>query len=643
MEILNPALALVEYEKDNVSVQRLTPVAADDCEPHCGLSDPDEWTIYNHMRAREEDYPQAKNCYVQLVLKLAPGTDTQQAGAYHVSVSSAGGGTDMRMTPYWAPDGTCYFIPPWANDSIKSAGRQELRIEYTGQPYETRIVMEVSDNGYRKYRIVINYLESMTLPGCPTVQFREFVGSLRAVQNEKDLIRCILEGKFPSLKGEDDLFYSASLIDQAEYQGTVLDERCGWEGLIGQIDLLLASPVLRVRPHKGEQLHASNLFTCHRLYRRAYALMRQRQEQFSAIDLWSGKSAPVGATHCIYEIWCLLQILSIWIRDYSFTMESHTVRGLVGELLRRTETDVVGPIRLVKKTGALEGMTLELEYNQTFEYQDKKDGRRKILRPDYCMSISYGGKTFRFFMDAKYKNFSEKQMGIEAWYEDLYDVALRKYLFCLDETCSGSTGKTVKTSGSYILHADAKEHRPASGWDPREFFWYKSNAACSNLDPVSSGVLQKVRHKLPGLLECSEDKGDGNVESLRFGSICFTPNTNAHFRILMQMIMEHFLGSDFPDLCLQKCWICGSEDVRAEPRYTANGNRKYYITCQNCKQFWVQTVCVNCGRPLGKHRSNYYRVKLKSVWNVICPDCEFSLSGTDRSVPLKVSAEQLPF
>ena len=927
MQTLNPALALVEYKKDNVSVRKLTPVAADDCEPRCELSDPDEWTIYSHMRAKEEEYPQAKDYFLQLVLKLEPGAGTQEAGAYHVSVSSVGGGADMSMAPYRAPDGACYFIPPRANDNVKSAGRQEIRIEYTGRSYEIRTVqvyilpssvddedyrlmlediarlhqklligpqsagtvsvgqrwegvtaslerdieqmrqilrqletapdqdlvavqsrvpsyklkkmtakaivdretgrrlvrtslhtdsldiyehrmirtyleklrrqvlqyqkieegertnlageavsqdeldrarthlqkklqemlvqmrepiprhpggcrdllfrvsgipdirshynsctikcfpskkpegaawqpvfspwnsdtgdrwfnqmflpsgrgiwqywfllhcmreliqfwetspqpsrepvtfrmsciqepMEDSGSGHRKYRIVINYLECMTLPGRPPVQFQEFADSLRSVRGEKDLIRCITEGKLPSCADEDDLFYSASLIGQAEYRSALLNGRCGWEGITGQIDQLLASPVLRVRPRKGEQLHASNLFTCHRLYRRAYALMRQRREQFSAIDLWSGRSAPVGATHHIYEIWCLLQMLSIWIQDYSFTLESHTVKELAGELLRRTDTGAVGPIRLVKKSGALAGLTLELEYNQTFEYQDKKDGQRKELRPDYCLTVSYRWKTCRFFMDAKYKNFSEKQMGIEAWYGDLYDVALRKYLFCLDETCSGSTGKTVKTSGSYILHADAREHRPESGWDPREFFWYKSDTGRSNLDPVSSSVLQKVRLKSPGLLDCIGEQSGGNVESLRFGSICFTPRTNGRFRILMQMIMEHFLGGDFPELYLQKCWICGSEDVKSEPRYTARGSRKYYITCQHCRRFWVQTVCINCGRLLGKHRNNYYRVKPKTVWNVICPDCESSLYGTDRGVPLEGSAERAPF
>lgn len=61
------------------------------------------------------------------------------------------------------------------------------------------------------------------------------------------------------------------------------------------------------------------------------------------------------------------------------------------------------------------------------------------------------------------------------------------------------------------------------------------------------------------------------------------------------------------------------------------------------RRFWVQAVCINCGRPSGKHRNNYYRVKSKTVWNVICPGCESSLYGMDWDVPWEVSAERTPF
>lgn len=896
MRTLEPALALIKYEKDEKSVKELTPVPMEDCEPRCELNDPDEWTIYNHIRANKKKYPKAE-AFVQLVLMLEPGGGAPDAGAYQVSVLSVAGAADMKMSPYHAPDGIWYFVPPKANDSVKCAGRQEILIKYAGEPNESRTVqvyilpsstddenyrlmleevaqlhqkllvtrqtagtvsvgqrwesvarglerdvermgrilyqlenapdqdlvavqsrvpsykvkkltakaivdqeagrrlvrtslhtesldiyehrmirayleklrrqvlryremerqeradlageeisqqelkaahkcldkklrqlsepipnppggcrefrlqvegipvirsdgsngcfvscfppgntrravlfprgdgtegwfngmalvsgrsvwqhwflrhcmrklaqfwenpghlpseevvfrmsytrtaIEESRSGYKRYKILISHLESMTLPGSPPIQFREFADSLQSIKEEEGLIRCIREGKLPDSREDDSLFYDASLVNLVACRAGLLSGCSDWDGITQQIDRLLGSPVLRGRSRKGEQLHASNLFAHHRLYRQAYALMQERREQLSAIDLWMGKSAPVGATHHVYEIWCLLRMLSIWIHDYSFTLVSHTIKQLTDELRRRTECGAVGPIKLVRKTGALKGMALVMEYNQTFKFME--EGEQKELRPDYCLTICYGGKAYRFFMDAKYHNFSEEQMGIETWYKNLYGVALNKYISRLGDTCLGDTGVKVKTSGSYILHPDTEERRPKSGWDTREFFWYKSDIAQSKADPESAKVLSKLH----GLLEDEAGGGGSKAESLSFGSICFTPRTEAPFRSLMQMVMEHFLGTDFPDLYLKKCWICGSEDVDCKLKHTVGGNEKYYITCKSCKQFWVRTICAGagCGRLLGKHRNNYYRIKPGTSWNVICPNCATGL------------------
>lgn len=906
MGTLKPALALVTYSKNKTSVKSLTPVAADQCEPRCDLDDPDEWTIYTHMRANGEKYPEAENAFAQLVLMLEPGGGVQDAGRYQISVPSLGGGTSVKMVPYYhEPDETWYFVPPGSNDSVSSAGRQEILVEYTGEPNESRTIqvyilpsgiddenyslmleeiaqlhqellitakttgtvsvgqrwervardlerdmaqmqdilhqlerapdqdlvavqsrvpsykvkkltakavldqeagrrlvrtslhmesldiyehrmirahleklrqqvlryqkMEqqersslageeisqkdldavykrlnaklqqmtesiplrpnncqtfelqvtgipgVRSNGFvscfppkapgdtrkavpvlndrttgraanmgwfnslvlcpgcgiwqywflyhcmskltqcwensgqpsltvtfsmsytpvpissygdvKRYQVVIDYLDSMTLPGIPPIQFHEFTNSFQFVREADPsirmarLIQCIKEGMLPADPRDDDnLFYGASLVDLTAHRSILLGEHCNWDRIAQQIDRLLTSPVLRARPHKGERLHASNLFANHRLYRRAYALLLKRQEQLLAIDLWTGRAIPVGATHHVYEIWCLLKMLSVWTRDYSFTLVSPNIGDLTAQLLRYREHGAIDPIHLERKSGPLRGMRLELEYDQIFHFIE--NGKQRELSPDYCLTIRCGGKAYRFFMDAKYHNYSEGNMGVGAWYDDLYGVALNKYIFRL-----GNTG--VETCGSYILHPDAARHELGSGWDTRKFFWYRSDIRWSKTDPESVKVL----NKFPGLLTGRDEDPDRSVvESLRFGAICFTPHTDAPFRGLMQMMMEHFLGKDFPDAYLKKCWICGSEDVDHKLRYTAAGNKKYHITCNNCKQFWVRTICagVKCGRPLGKHLNNYYRIKLGTPWNVICPDCETDLEQAKK-------------
>lgn len=45
------------------------------------------------------------------------------------------------MVPYYhEPDETWYFVPPGSNDSVSSAGRQEILVEYTGEPNESRTI-----------------------------------------------------------------------------------------------------------------------------------------------------------------------------------------------------------------------------------------------------------------------------------------------------------------------------------------------------------------------------------------------------------------------------------------------------------------------------------------------------------------------
>lgn len=471
------------------------------------------------------------------------------------------------------------------------------------------------------HTLTAGYLDHMTL-GSRSVRFRNYVEDLRArlnirkEQEETDLIQCIQQGKLPG-SGDDGLFCDASLVELAAKQETMLATRSDWKGLMGQIDRLLASPILGVRTRRGEQLHASNLFTHHSLYRRAYVLMRRRQEQFEAIDLWAGRDLPLSASPHIYEYWCLLKMLSIWVNDYGFTLETPTIQGLTGDLLRHREKVAVGPIRLVKQPGALKGkMVVELEYDRGFRNNHPKNAFQKQLWPDFCLTVSYRGKTCRFFLDAKYHNY--EQMGIGNWYDTLYDVALRKYLVCLDETTLND-GTPLKTSGAYLLHADEKTgpSRDTGWWDPRKFFWYGTDTkTCSAPGSESAQALQKAQAQVgkdvPNLLR--------GIESLRFGSVCFTPGTSIHYRALIQMIMEHFLG--FPELYRGKCWLCGGEDLEVVDEDIGAGYKKYHITCKSCGQFWVQTICnLPAHHDLGKHRNNYCRPKQGDPWYVDCPDC----------------------
>lgn len=444
-------------------------------------------------------------------------------------------------------------------------------------------------------------------------KFATFFEEMRAADRQGRLADLIVEGKWLGTSDEksdkkEKLFYCASLIKQNVRRNELIKsqdaskaENSHWGKIAKRIDALLTSPILLTGPALTEKLHASNLFTHHPIYRQAYLTMLRRKKELEAIDLWERNPIPVGKTSSIYEIWCLIKMLLIWIDEYAFTLESHTMDQLSHELLTRPESGCVGPIRLEKKSGALEGMVLELEYNRSFRNLDSPG---RYLRPDYCLTVSYGEKSCRFFMDAKYYNFAYNQMGIRTWYLSLYDVAYRKYLKALRKT-PDADGKVMETSGAYLLHADVKEHHPKPEWDSRRFFWYEADHNLCN--PIAA-------------------------PSLSLGTVCFTPKVDGNFRVLMQMIMEHFLSEeDTRSTYLEKCWICGSEELEVTALQTKGGYRKHHVACKNCGQFWVQTHCLECGRLLGKHRNNYYRnkegdsTKKMNSWNVRCPDCDESL------------------
>lgn len=216
-------------------------------------------------------------------------------------------------------------------------------------------------------------------------------------------------------------------------------------------------------------------------------------------------------------------------------------------------------------------------------------------------------------MDAKYHNYAPDQMTMDAWYYDLIEVALQKYLCTLGTALEAEEDEMIDSScilGSYILHSDSSS-RDCVGEQPiGRYFWSRFVK-----DPVWDQLTQELRE----------------TKDCRFGSICFTPLSDgapdAAFRGLMQMIMEHFLGKIHPEkMYREKCWICGSEEIDLNKLPTFGNKMKYHIVCSRCKEFWVENHCYNSGsicggRELGKHLHNYYRVQPGSIWNVVCPEC----------------------
>lgn len=520
---------------------------------------------------------------------------------------------------------------------------------------ELRGIFEYQEVDNRRHNIAIIFLDGISYRGQELMRFADSFPWGEAQENLKrrlkdDLLQAISGGKLSD--AADEIFYDTAIHRRAAVQLAVRNVNHDWEGIQRKADQLLNSPLLRGLRGK-ERLHTSNLFAKHRGYRRAYALMREKQAQFAGIDLWGVGSLPVRPTQSIYEVWCLLKMLSIWINEYGFTLTSPSIDTLTQQLLRhlrdgkKDKDKAVPTMILTMERGNLKGMELRLDYDTDRCFQEY--GKEKRLCPDFFLKITFRGKTYRFCMDAKYRNYAPGQQTKADWYEDLFYVAWFKYIFRLRDQ-----GEEI--DGAYILHSDDASPGRVGGQSMGRYFWSRFGAEQREADPYKSrgmnGLLlsswqrfvEAPQGNAPSgsqMLNRIRDELNG-VEDCRLGAIRFTPGSDnapdAAFRGLMQMIMEHFLGKDFivkqnnfPGIYQAKCWSCGSESLQVRELATNAGFKKYYIICQTCQEFWVQNHCFDreCDRELGKHRHNYYRRKDNSVWNVVCPVCGKGLSRAE--------------
>ena len=227
--------------------------------------------------------------------------------------------------------------------------------------------------------VTIYELEYVDIQGVGVLRLEDvFPGPL----TDERMVRYLMENSDGSIPdGKDELFYHASLLERARFQKSGLPAPHDWDSLGQQIDRMLASPILR-GVGSGERLHTSNLFAKHRRYSQAYRLMRENQSLFESIEPWEDGSLPVDATHQIYELWCLLKMLSIWVSDYGFTLIKPSMNELTRQIIGHLHSagQAVDTVVLRMERGKLAGMELRLDYDR--ERRFLEDVRERVLRPD---------------------------------------------------------------------------------------------------------------------------------------------------------------------------------------------------------------------------------------------------------------------
>ena len=382
---------------------------------------------------------------------------------------------------------------------------------------------------------------------------------------------------------------------------------------------------------------------------------------FSTPGYNDGNGFAVGMVRYIYEVWCLVRMLTTFIKVYGLSYmgsdtayadtdfscrENTDVRENMNRLIADVEKCLKGGCELNGRCFYLKGevgrskIPVEIALNYDAEIEGK--------RPDFRLKVTVNGKTLFFCLDAKYRNYVDMTAG--KWFEDIKTVAWDKYIVHLNR-CNNTAGEphslkeTEATAASFILHSDTELGSLSTGKltgdeNNTEKIREELNKSRGNYLGFKEPVLKAFSQAYP--VEVNEETclpGKGNLLpgeiydwktlSGRIGSILFMPSSengnssDSGFRALFQMIMEHYFG-----IYDEVCFMCG-EPVKAENiRLNRTGNG-YHIHCERCGEFWVSTHCSNrnCRRSLGKHYRDYYD---GDRWNVVCPDCGNKASNREE-------------
>ncbi|MBO4395398.1 MAG: hypothetical protein J5819_03525, partial [Eubacterium sp.] len=465
-----------------------------------------------------------------------------------------------------------------------------------------------------------------------------------------------------------------------------------WDELKRRIDRLIDSDFFCGISPCQEKLRATNLFLSRAAYRDFFLAMKQDDSDFQEMKYIEDceKRSPVGNLSDIYEVWCLIRILYVFIDTYSCRFvrviryhvkddnsdtdenvpenifdekkESLGRKGISGprNTLTKIIRDVFNSAKNKNKSG-LSGCSFVLKNDEMkgfkvrIDYDRHVDDTSRGLSPDFLFEITYDGITKIFIMDAKYRNYADREagrkgMGAKTWLEDVFDVAWKKYIDDLNRRYN------VDASGSFIIHSDNQcghidEIQCEYADDIKEYYdeynnqnerIYYNYPSMRRYFGVGAEVLARYmiktlneEAKLIGkycfdypeydeegihrqLVVYDEDKNEFrnnlNYATARIGSICMFPTVgDEYFRELIRMIMEHHFGS-YRDYC----WKCGAK--LSENDIHPGGGGRYAMKCPDCPEYWIENHCsnigggprhVNCGHhAIVKRPDNYYEHNL---------------------------------
>lgn len=404
--------------------------------------------------------------------------------------------------------------------------------------------------------------------------------------------------------------------------------------LKGSLDSLLALPFLKRTRQQDEAWRMTQIFTNDPHYHAVYQGLRRLDDTLDFTFDAGRFRLEHRKFDKLYEYWIFCRIIKkLLINEKWNTANGADVIASINEFFRTGK----GQVPCVNLTHELpdhhtmhmefyyerhlrESLAEEIKRGDSSAYEDKESDME--LWPDYLFRVwvsddkSIEGQTEEkqkaslaeakaetekiFILDAKYRDYGDMG-GIEKLQQaDLQEICVDKYIQRPVDRL-----RITDIRAAFIVHSDAapEEEAPGVPRNPN-----KLQGKYVTYDAARDGRFGRFNTEHPRqqvgafYLVPADDKVRGINRS------------DINLETFFKLMLEYDMGQE------DVCWHCGSTDVDVQVLHTRKGYEKYHMTCRDCKEFWVENHCDQCGATIMKHPFNYFVERNRQTWHLRCPN-----------------------
>ncbi|AGX43116.1 molecular chaperone DnaJ [Clostridium saccharobutylicum] len=353
------------------------------------------------------------------------------------------------------------------------------------------------------------------------------------------------------------------------------DCKANWTSSNNKIDAYLKLEIfkeLKMTQKRREKWRTTQVFLHDLTYGKLYRKLKNfcEDSNYNLSDL-EEEQLNIKEVYDVFEIWLFFYMAKILIQEQGWKIEDNrNIIKNVNKYLIKNKTLYGFSIEFIHKLAHRQVNTIEenrvnmkLVYNKTIKLETGN------LRPDFTFIFNCRNVEKRFYLDAKYHNYTNNK---HAFLDDIKNVAIEKYYLKLLNT-------EDRAVGSFIVHCN----------NNFENFGGKASKKNINTSPMH-----------------------------RCGSFSLIPDNSINFITWISLIMEWFYDE------YNVCWNCGNTKPEEKQLSTFGGKIKYHYTCYDCGSFWVKNHCGTCDcNKIIKHDlpQKQYHIQTNEKWMMECPKC----------------------